>query len=395
MANSLYKTTANARKILFAFLVFSLLIVVNDFYQSLSKTQTDFGLNSQRRFYMSTKFFDFLDDIPPVPDIPGIPRDTNDSLTYSVEGVFSEFPDISYVYTIEEPAEKLLTFQNAQNIASELGFNSENFSESGQSQVVWSKDNGATTLTFDRVLQTWNMKTDLTNNPRFNPVQKIVQNRLNNLSLTLLSRIRLNGGKGFNNGLSENIFLKREANGDLVEVTDSNQAQLILSNAYRILPLADLKPQSEQPELLPGEVRPRPVSAKVYTSDPFRGSANFLTKGSEPEDDIYEFSFINWEYGVDVGAYPIITPQEAWNNVQQGQGSLVFIRQQGDSRIGGRDPLNVRRYVLEADKTEIAFYEPSEWNGFVTPVYIFRGRAELENGRQASFIFYIDALKRL
>jgi hypothetical protein len=394
MARSLYNTADRVRKFFLLFLLVSLVIVVYDLYSSFSASNLNLELNSPRRFYMSSQLFEWLDGLPPEPIISDIPRDTDGVHTYVVEGAFPEFPDISYVYTIEEPSEKLLTFQNAQKTVEILGFDPSNFEENGATEVFWLKDNGVTSIFFDRVKRTWNMKTDLTNNFRFNQLQKLSNSRINNVAMNLLNKLDFDGF-GFDSGLSETIFLKREISGDLIKVNDFEQAQLVLANAYRILPLADLKPTDEQPELLPGETKPSPVSGKVYTSNPYKGSATFLTKGNNPTEDVYEFSFIDWEYGDEVGAYPIVTPEEAWANIQRGMGSLVFIQRQGDNLLEQQEVLNVRKYVLEASQTEIGFYEPDVWSGFVTPIYIMRGRAELDDGRLASFIFFIDALKRL
>lgn len=388
MASSLYNTSKRSRRIVLFLLVGALLIVLYDFANSLSSSIDVATTTNVRRFYMNADRL--LGDVPP-PQIPSIERDTNNNVTYIVEGVFPDFPDVAYVYAIEEPSEKLLTFQNAQSVVNELGFDDQSFNQNGNVST-WRKDNNVTTVEFDRVEQIWQMSTNFDSNSRFSINQTARVNT--NAALGIVNDLNFDSF-GYDNGVSSNILLNRQTNGDLVEVDEEFDTQLYYANAFRVIPFADLLPNNEQPDLLPNEAEPEPVVGTVFTDDPLQGSARFIVKGEDLDEDIYEFEFIDFEYNQSPGAYLIITPEEAWSSIQVGQGSLTLLRAQNDERVGAYEALNTRRFVVDAAQTEIGYYEPREWDGFVYPIYVFSGRAELENGRLANFVFYIDAIKRL
>ncbi len=56
--------------------------------------------------------------------------------------------------------------------------------------------------------------------------------------------------------------------------------------------------------------------------------------------------------------------------------------------------LEVSRFRATATETELAYFEPNIWEGYVYPIYIFRGKAELVSGKTADFVFYVDAIRR-
>lgn len=145
---------------------------------------------------------------------------------------------------------------------------------------------------------------------------------------------------------------------------------------------------------------PEDYKGNVYKSDPRLGSAHIIVTG-EVENlkrDVYELDFTDYEYNENYGIYGLLTPQEAWNEVQLGNGALVLIQPQTADYFSPSAVLNVSRFVASATDVELGYWEPpvTDPNLYAYPIYIFRGRAELAGNKPpAQFVFYVDALRRI
>lgn len=390
---SLYQSAKRSRRIIFVLLIIALLVVVNDFVGSLRKsvvlTQEEAG-----RFYMSAnRNFGEI----PIPNIVSIQRDTNDQHTYVVEGFFPEFPDVAYVYKIEEPKEKLLSFENAQKAVEVLGFNPIAYANTTTDNYLWEKDEAVSNIEFNKVTQKWELKTD------FAVFQDIYPNLFANedessylgTARTLFRNLGFDTF-GIDNGEILVTYTEFGNDGIFYEVAQDD-SRFVFIDVFRKVPFADLKETSELPTLQTGQVLPSSFEGLVHKTDPRKGSISIIATDDarDSANDILDLEFTNFEFSLETGSYLIITPQEAWTNIQLGQGSLVLIQRSDDTSLDTSDPLNVRRYVLDPAQIEVGYYEPDVWEGYVYPIYIMKGRAELEDGRLANFTFYVDATKRI
>ncbi len=391
---SLYEATNKVRKFIVVFLLLILVFIGYDTFSGLAQGEPETALNEANRFYMSPDRA--LGDIPK-PVIKGIEIDTDNSVSFSIESVHSNFTDAAYVYAIEKPRQKLNSFEDALESAEILGFVSDSFEEIGDNNVKWQADSNTKSLTYNKVLQTWQMTTAYFSNVNALAPKKMSED-INDYAGRIVNLVNRMGftSKGLTNGKAEIKFARIGVDGEFVDVDNSNEAEYVSIDLFRELPFSDLKPSAERPVLQTGQEEPEPVIANVYTSDSRFGQFHVIGSNQmqDFEKDVFELKFNNIDYG-NSGKYLIITPDEAWTKVQRGEGALVELMTQGENYFAERKSENVQRYIADARRTEIGYFEPETWDGFVYPIYIFHGRAELENGRQASFTFYVDAIKRL
>lgn len=388
---SLYQTAQNARRILLGVLVVVVLILL---YDTFSRVQEGINTGNERRFYMNADLK--FGNLPQV-DIPSISLAEGSNPIFARLSVFPPFPDVAYVYRIEEPKEKLLTFENAIETAEVLGFSRASLREEGR-EMVWKAAEDTKTLRFNKDTQVWQLTTSYLDNleaRRRKTILNQTQTYANNAT-TLLNRLGFNNIFGFRDGQAVVRLALIGVDGSFIETQNASEAQYVSVNLFRKLPLADLKPDNEQPELERGEVKPQARTGLVYTSDPRTGifrivASNDLTNYSR---DIFELNYIDLNYTGETGKYFIITPDEAWTKAQNGHGSLVSIEPQNVDYFSEYPTVNVRRFEMDARRTTLAYYEPREWNGYVTPIYIFEGTATLDDGRLANFRFFVDALQR-
>ncbi len=393
MARSLYKSANNSRKIILGILVFFVVVFIWNIISFNNQRQVTLD-NEANRFYM--KAARELQDVPE-PEIPGI--NYNSSVRFALESVHSSaFPDVSYVYAIDEPRETFLSFENAQETIGKLGFISTDFQEVDENNFRWFKDNSTKSVEYNKRLQRWRMDTLFYDNQAaisrktlYPDLQQYIKGIGSILSSLTFDSIGIDGGQVVAK------YAELGLDGIFIDNNNVNEAEYVFLNVFRILPQADLKPTAELPKVVDKTLIPKATTGKVYSNDPRYGQISMIVSNQmrDIKNDIFRINYTDYEYSTKKGGYLVIAPDEAWSNVQKGQGSLVYFQKQGDNYFGNPiDVTDVSRFVADARRTELAFWEPNEWTGFVYPIYVFNGRAELEDGRQGSFTIFIDAIKR-
>jgi len=388
---TLYQTTNTARKVIIFFLIGAVIILVIDLFQ---RAPVAVPANAElKRFYMVVD--GKLGNIA-APTIPAI-NVNKQGATYALEGVYGVFPDVAYLYSVEKPREKLLVFENAQKNTVLLGFSADAFEDKGDESYTWNSVDLTKRVDFNKTLQSWKLTTEYEGN-----VDAIRRKALTReIEYYLNQTERLVNLMSFDNyGMDNAIYNAKYAkldNGIFVEKTNAVESDYIIVNAYRNLRLADLKPRNELPEVKSQALIPKVVDGQVYGNDPRIGQMHGIASEnfSNYAKELYEMSFTNFEYSSKKGSYSLVTPDEAWNKIQSGGGSIVSILPQNFNYFAEYPTnLSVRRFTADRSKTVLGYYEPEEWIGFVYPIYIFEGRAELTDGRIGSFILFIDAQRR-
>lgn len=391
---SLYQTSLNLRKILFFGLIIIVLILLYDTFFTARQIQNT--SQSERRFYMNTdNKFGRIND----PIIPKISISQSTPVYALRQSTFPTFPDVAYVYAIEKPAEKLETFEQAIARAETLGFSRNSLREDGRN-IFWSQANSTRTLSFNRDNINWILQTDFVTNPEAirNKTISSQNNVYSRGALNLLRRLTTSDSSyqiGFREPRNVVTLANLGASGNLFEVQRAEESEYVRVDVFRNIPLADLKPQVEQPTLNAGERRPSAVSGFVYGSDPRVGNFSVVASNnfSNFTTDVFSFNYNDFIYTGNVGKYFIINPIDAWTKVQNGQASLVSLETQDTDFFMEFPNEKVTRFEADPLKTSLGYYQPENWNGFVTPIYIIEGTATLENGRLANFTFFVNALR--
>jgi len=280
-------------------------------------------------------------------------------------------------------------------VVNTFGFNSDQFTELGDGNYQWTGSNSTKTLKFDKTLQSWDLTTNMNDN--INALRRKSLSRDLDYYTRQVERI-ISAGDFDTSGMEDAIIDVRFAklnNGVYTEKTTPEESDYVFGNAYRTLRVADLKLKADLPDTNLCKAS-KSVDAKAYGSDPRVGQLKVLVSENATtyESDLYSLSYINYAYASKKGVYSIITADEAWNRVQSGKGSLVSILPQNYNYFA-EFPTNttVRKFTAERSKTVLAYYEPKEWTGYVYPIYVFEGRAELSDGRVASFTYFVSALR--
>ncbi len=388
---SLYSSSNNARKFLIGFLVFAVVII---FFDNFGTIQRGIGgtTDEASRFYMkSNRIFNDLPEF----DIPSINIGSSNP-QYSITSTFSNtFPDVSYVYQVLKPRENFQFLATFEDTAANLGFEEEP-QIFGPNDYRWQSADRTKTLRYNSVTQVWSLETDLSANSDAKVADLTGDASSYQTRLAQLVRTLNFGSTGFTSPQFDLKFLDLNAAGEYIVTSTIDDAEFAAGSVYRVLDQATLKPQNERPAVRPGQTAPLDLKGKVYTSDSTNGSFKtlFSYNLSNPAKDVFRINFINFEYTL-TGVYQIITPEEGFSRVQSGEGALVALSTSTDDYFATAPLREVRRFQIDARRTELAFYEPQEWVGFTYPIYVYYGTAELTDGSLANAVFFMDAIKRV
>lgn len=393
MARSLNDSATTARKVVLGFLVFCIVVMMWSFISGFISTPAPVVRDNVVRFYMEVDRA--LGDIAP-PEIPSISYNTDSN--YSFRGFFNAFPDVAYVYSVNEPAPGFFRLERGQEVASLLGFDPALYQTTDNTNYTWKSADNSKELKFDSINKFWELSTVYSLNQAAIARKTLLTTEAYSAQVSsALSRL------GFTDpflraGETISRYVRLGIDDIFLDVATQEEAEYAFVDAFKKIRLADLKPNNLLPAVEDRSIIPNPFDGKVYSSDPRYGQASFIVSNNLGNygNDIFSLRYNEFEYNENnKGSYLILTPQEAWNNIQLGRGSLVSIRAQGQNYYGAKpNEISVRSFDIDAEQTELAYYEPSEWEGVIYPIYVFKGTAQLEDGRQASFIFYIDAIKR-
>ena len=106
--------------------------------------------------------------------------------------------------------------------------------------------------------------------------------------------------------------------------------------------------------------------------------------------DIYQIDFKTWSISPQsCGTYPLISADVAEEKVKNGQGSLVFLNYDKD-QVAPYAPQEIKRFLITS--VSLIYYEGSNVQQYLQPVYFFSGVAELKNSDKADFHIYYPAI---
>lgn len=417
---SLYQSASNARKVVVGLLIVTVFLFIYDAVNRNRAANSNVPTLPALSLYKNPDLaFQFV----PRLNIESIPLSTESNSDYILERTFTGvFPESAYVYKIEEPREKLDTIEKALNVADVLGFPTNCISSADlqlnpdiASQVdkcvyegedyVFTSAQGTKTLNFNKTLSKWQMTTQLFNNLDARGLGALLNDptQYSGAASSILRNLGFSSSAGLSSAYIEYDYANVDSAGNFFEPEVQTNAKYVFIEIYRKFRVADPKTEQElaketTDELILDNI-PGPIDGIVYSDDPARGIISLIGGNdlSELDSELFFMSFTDFEYatrGVTRGIYPIITPAEAWSRIQLGQGFLTYLVPENGNTFEKYPNLNVTRFFGDATRTTLAFYEPKEWTGFVTPIYVFKGRAELQDGRQASFTIFVEALKR-
>jgi len=403
--------------VIFGVIIITLLIVFYAPYQSAPPEylNANYACTDLKEDFLSEKL-----------KLDSLELGANSELIFQIEtttGQIDSLPKIINVYEFDNKGQSLSSQLQATKIANDLGFNPDGIIRKDTSTYVWLDTTRHRTLEVDTRTLNFVLTTDSDYIRNITSKESIPSNseavsmatnalRQANLldddytgstSLKELFNIDINPDGSYSEAPAPNVT-------DLIRVDFKRRKSMIsirenIENSEEIITSLEKKminsyftftKDEEQIVYNEEKINLYNFSTSVLHQNP--GKAN-ISVYVGPEDNnastlenIYRIEYINWpikEYPC--GTYKLISPADAIQKIQDGEGILAYLVPQKDKdRIVSYQPKTIKKFIIY-DIT-IVYYEPSVESKFLQPVYTVTGDAYLENDEKADFIFYVPAI---
>ncbi|MBD3280009.1 hypothetical protein GF389_00610 [Candidatus Dojkabacteria bacterium] len=326
------------------------------------------------------------------PEITSLAIEEDSKPSFAVLGQFEDSPTSVNIYQVEKPRETLGSTVKAKDLAETLNFNSSSINQ--ETTLKWSE--GGRELVFNKLTQNSSYRNNVLFNSELNKPEFLDIEEINTLTNSLASSLK------FQLSQERRVIEYLTKAGNAVATTDvASNADFVRSKYSQNFEIVSLRTSVVENDSGIGS-RAEALDADIYFND-INKSSYMITVSNEErqlasnkEDIDYLVSFENNELQIDsenVATYPLKSIENAWEEVKDGEASLKYLVKDNENAYSEYNPMQVSRFIVDPDLSELGFFAPDEWKGYIYPIYVFRGSAELANGQNASFIFYVKAIE--
>ncbi len=387
-------------------------------------------------------------------DLKGVPTSNFKDSNFTSNNILPEIPiQIVSVYKINEPELKFGIEDIAEEIANRLNF--ENNPTKKSKELTWNE--GSKFLIFGRLDRHINYK-NTSVKANYDPeIFDLDHEELISNTENLVSSIGI---------IDENIdfntlevdYLNKSSFGKYKEAINASNAEFISLRIYKSLPtlqipstyslpVESLNSDSESKsandsEDIANEITYEPFSFSDYNGGDINKNDNDIDENDFETDNvlndntkvvldnylsapleiilgvneesswdvesIYSLNYIHWEYSDElIGSYEIFSPQQAWQNIENGQGVVQELYSQNEDRYVSIEKQNysqisIETFIADYKGVELLFQEPESLSKttYVYPIYSFKGKAKKKDAQFstsnegfAEFVIYTAALK--
>lgn len=270
-----------------------------------------------------------------------------------------------------------LTSERAKELVGRFGLLTGQEQRLSATEAVWSAPNE--TLRLNEQSLNFTYKYDFRANPQAlttgafatqEQAREFAVNQLKNLQL-------LGGGSSFSGARGKDL-----ANGHKnVSLLSYQSGQL------------DLAPSISQTSIYRLDFYREPFNDYPMLSPKFNQAQVFALVTGNQQRPLMELNYTYWVVNrSQVGTYPIITSQQAWQSLQQKPNEyLVFL---GDLQEGplAETPASPRMQMFKVRQVYLAYYEPAEPQSYLQPIWVFEGKATLVDGTELDWAAYVPAI---
>jgi len=347
-------------------------------------------------------------------------------LIFQVEtttGQIDSLPKIINVYEFDNPGQSLSSQLQATKIANDLGFNPDGIIRKDTSTYIWLDTTRHRTLEIDIRTLNFILTTDSNYIRNISSLESIPSNSeaITMATNTLRQANLLDSDYTSNTSFKELFNIDINPDGTYSEAPASNVTDLIRVDFKRQKPMISIRENlvnsaemisSLERKMLNSHLTFTKEEESIVYNDKKITLYNFSTSVLHqnptkanisvyvgPEDNnaeklknIYRIEYTNWPIKkYPCGTYELISPVEAIQRIQDGEGILAYLVPQKDKdRVVSYQTKTIKKFIIY-DIT-IVYYEPSIESKFLQPIYTVTGDAYLENDEKADFIFYVPAI---
>jgi hypothetical protein len=382
MASNLTKTTKSVKKFLIFFSAFILIIILADYFIKSTSPLIPPGENTNSKYYpIKNEIFSKI----PYPKIKGLTVANPTKVNVSKDAVkFPEFPSVLNVYKIKPEQEHLNEANQSREIAKTLELTS------GESKIInnvmyFETINADRVFSFDKAQRLWNyqIKTNTIAALGYKDIEKY-----KTAGLSFMGSMQLNASNYFVNDYVKGYITYLDNQGNYTNIISNN------ANSTRIFlnkQIIAIEPTTEKIPILYSQVQ-RPYDLESIAS------MTIINKGEKISSDLLSFSYKAHDYESDIGIYPILSPTEAFEKIQN-DGGYLYSMYEVDSNIFQKttNP-SIKEFKLNLSSTKIIYVESEirdeqdPWTLYLQPFYQFSGQAKSLTNKNYEFSFIVPAV---
>ena len=374
------------------FLVFAIIVILIQNIYHYAQNGDFFGDQDPEGYAFVTEGFGPIT----YPEISSLSIQEGSKPSFSISGQFSKSPTSVNVYKVNKPRESLGNSKRAQEVAGRLYFTSSNY-ELEDNVLTWRSNN-------KQILQYNKLTNNMTYSNEGINIAELRSEKPEFVDSEAIDKIINEYMTVFNSSTAQ--FSEEEITNYLLSDGNKYKTTTIAENADFIR--TDFALQKEVVSLRASELEENTTGAEavqgnIYLDNPKQGSLHIIVANSsstqiqvdsndKSNSKIREYGYINIDISEEKSVYSLRTYEEAWQDVQEGRGYLKYLIKQGTDPLADYTPLNVKRFIVDPDKSRLGLYAPGSWTGYLYPIYVFEGIAELSDGSTADFVFYARAI---
>ena len=155
------------------------------------------------------------------------------------------------------------------------------------------------------------------------------------------------------------------------------------------------EPTEETPIINDERITVYTFNTSVTTTNPNKSNISVYIGVQEKSSDtlagIYQIDYVYWPIQeTNCGTYELVSPQYAIQQVQSGNGSLVYLNKVGGDDVVNYIPKKVTKFSVFY--INLTYYESLEEQEYLQPIYVVSGEAIFDDGSKGEFDYYYPAI---
>lgn len=349
-------------------------------------------------------------------EIPSLKLSEGSEMLFEIEtdtGKIDSLPQIINVYKFDNPAQSLSSQADAKILAKKMGFDPEGIIRRGTTSYVWiDRDTGRTLEIYAKNLN-FTLKTDtsyirksleLGSVPTEQQAKSKAVNTLRTLGFS---------SSDYAAGNHKTTLIDVNPDGSFSQASSLSEAELIRVDFKRSKSMITIpsniegadsmvntltkklgEPTIETPVINDKKITVSTFQTSVTTLEPNKANISVyvgVDRKGTTLSDIYQIDYTYWPIQESsCGTYELASPQYAIQQVQEGNGSLIYLNSVNGDYVTEYIPKKVKKFTVFT--ILITYYESPTEQEFLQPVYVISGEAIFDNDTKGEFDFYYPAI---
>lgn len=329
-------------------------------------------------------------------------------------GKIDSLPRIINVYKFSNPTQSLSSQADSKILAKKLGFNPDAVIRRGTESYVWVDRNTSRTLEISAKNLNFSLKTDAQyirtqaksgTLPTEQEAKSKAVNLLRSLGFT---------SDDYASGIPTTTLIDVNPDGSFSQAASLSEAELVRVDFKRSKSMITIasnivgadsmvatltrrlgEPTQETPIINDERITVYTFNTRVTTLNPNKSNISVYIgvqeKSSEALASVYQIDYTYWPIQeTNCGTYELVSPQYAIQQVQSGNGSLVYLNKVGGDSVVDYIPKKVTKFSVFY--INLTYYESPTEQDYLQPVYVISGEVIFDDGSKGEFDYYYPAV---